>query len=140
MGNPALYPLIYECESNDIVVIHTNPTERRDIPLTAPDIINRMNEISFNSSLMREMRAIAFVTKLIDDKKVTDGSLRRMHMHAIAADDVIESLGPTSKLNADLEFLQLLRDVGCERADTWLKSHLHAVGVESTVDIRAKYL
>ncbi len=140
VGNPALFPLIYECESRDIIVIHLNPTERADIPRTAQEIINRINEISFNSSLFRELRAIAFVTKLIDDHKVADGSLRRTLLHAIEADDVIEKLAPTSKLNADWSFLMHLRDIGNARADRWLKVHLDMVGVESTVDLRAKYV
>ena len=112
MGNPALFPLIYGCESRDIVVVHINPTERRELPRTAQEIINRINEISFNSSLFREMRAIAFVTKLIDDGKITDGSLKRMLIHAIEADDVMERLGPASMLNADWDFLTHLRDTG----------------------------
>jgi NTE family protein len=62
LGNPALFPLIYSCESRDIVIVHVNPTERHDVPTTAPDIMSRINEISFYSSLVREMRAIAFVT------------------------------------------------------------------------------
>src|ERR1700738_800981 len=105
MGNPALFPLIYDCQSRDIVVVHVNPTERPEIPKTAPEIINRVNEISFNSSLFREMRAIAFVTKLIDEGRINDCSLRRMHIHAIDADDVMQKLGATSKLNADGDFL-----------------------------------
>jgi NTE family protein len=140
MGNPALFPLIYGCQSRDIIVIHINPTERRDIPRTAQEIINRINEISFNSSLFREMRAIAFVTRLIDDAKLTDGSLRRTLIHAIEANDVMQELGPTSTLNADWDFLLHLHDVGVSRADEWLKEHLETVGIESTVDIRAKYL
>ena len=140
MGNPALFPLIYNCHSRDILVIHINPTERRQLPRTAQEIINRINEISFNSSLFREMRAIAFVTKLIDEGKITDMSLKRMLIHAIEADDVMERLGPASMLNADWDFLAHLRDTGRARADTWLKAHLPMVGVESTVDIRAKYL
>ncbi len=104
MGNPALFPLIYECHSRDIVVVHVSPTERPDIPRTAQDIINRINEISFNSSLFREMRAIAFVTRLIDEGRISDGSLRRMLIHAIEADDVMQKLGATSKLNADRSF------------------------------------
>jgi NTE family protein len=140
MGNPALFPLIYECRSRDILVIHINPTERRQLPRSAQEIINRINEISFNSSLFREMRAIAFVTKLIDDGKITDGSLRRMLIHAIEADDVMEKLGPASMLNADPGFLTHLRDTGRERADRWLKAHLPRLGVESTVDVRSKYL
>jgi NTE family protein len=140
MGNPALFPLIYGCQSRDIIVIHINPTQRHEIPTTAHEIINRINEISFNSSLFREMRAIAFVTKLIDDGKTTDGSLKRMLIHAIEADDVMQGLGPMSKLNADWDFLMHLHDIGYERADRWLKSHLGMVGIESTVDVRAKYL
>jgi NTE family protein len=67
MGNPALFPLIYSCKSSDIIVVHINPILRPDVPTTAHDIMNRVTEISFNSSLMREMRAVAFVTKLIND-------------------------------------------------------------------------
>jgi NTE family protein len=140
MGNPALFPLIYSCQSRDIIVIHINPTQRHEIPRTAQEIINRINEISFNSSLFREMRAIAFVTKLIDDGKVPDGDLKRMLIHAIEADDMMQALGPTSKLNADWDFLIHLHDIGRKRADAWIEAHLDMVGVESTVDIRAKYL
>jgi NTE family protein len=140
VGNPALFPLIYGCQSRDIIVIHINPTERNEIPRTAQEIVNRINEISFNSSLFREMRAIAFVTKLIDDGKITDGSLKRMLIHAIEADDVMQGLGPTSKLNADWDFLMHLHDIGYERANRWLKSHFGMIGIESTVDVRGKYL
>ncbi|MBX9700387.1 MAG: patatin-like phospholipase family protein, partial [Acetobacteraceae bacterium] len=70
MGNPAIFPLIYGCESRDVVVVHINPTMRAEVPRTARDILNRVNEISFNSSLMREMRAIQFVTDLIDQGRV----------------------------------------------------------------------
>jgi len=139
-GNPALFPLIYDCQSRDIVVVHVNPTERPEIPRTAPEIINRVNEISFNSSLFREMRAIAFVTRLIDEGKINDGSLRRMLIHAIDADDVMQKLGATSKLNAELDFLLRLHDVGRSRADQWLRSHLEMIGVKSTIDVRTKYL
>jgi NTE family protein len=140
LGNPALFPLIYSCESRDIVIVHVNLTERHDVPTTAPDIMSRINEISFNSSLVREMRAIAFVTKLIDDMSVANGTLKRMLIHAIDADDVMRGLRVNSKLNTDWEFLTYLHKIGRERADLWLKSHLDKLGVESTVDIRAKYL
>jgi NTE family protein len=140
MGNPALFPLIYGCKSCDIIIVHINPTERFEIPKTAPEIINRINEISFNSSLFREMRAIAFIGKLIDDGKVTDGSLKRMLIHSIEADDVMQGLGPISQLNADGKFLMHLHDIGNNRADRWLEAHLDMVGIESTVDIRADYL
>ena len=140
IGNPALFPLIYNCEARDIVIVHVNPIERRGVPITAPDILSRINEISFNSSLVREMRAIAFVTKLIDDSSATYGGLKRMLIHAIEADDVMRELRVNSKLNTDWKFLTYLHKVGRERADHWLGSHLDTLGVESTVDIRAKYL
>jgi NTE family protein len=140
MGNPALFPLIYSCESRDIVVVHINPTERPDIPKTATEILNRINEISFNSSLFREMRAIAFVTKLIDDMQMGDKGLKRMLIHSIEADDVMRGFGVNSKLNADWEFLKHLRDIGRARAGQWLDAHIDRIGVESTIDIRAKYL
>jgi NTE family protein len=140
LGNPALFPLIYGCETRDIVIVHVNPTVRHDVPTTAPEILSRINEISFNSSLVREMRAIAFVTKLIDDKSVADGALKRMLIHAIEADDVMRELRVNSKLNTDWQFLTYLHQIGRERADLWLGSYLDMLGVESTVDIRAKYL
>ena len=140
MGNPALFPLIYGCESRDIVVVHINPIERPDIPQSAPDIMNRINEISFNSSLMREMRAVAFVTKLIDDQKLNDTEVKRMLVHAIAADDVMQSLGAASKLNADWKFLTHLHEIGRERADAWIAANYDALNVASTIDIRGTYL
>jgi NTE family protein len=121
-------------------VIHIIPTERPDIPKTAPEIRSRINEISFNSSLFREMRAIAFVTKLIDEMRVTDKDLKRMLIHAIDADDVMQGLEVTSKLNADWGFLMHLHQIGRERADRWLRSHFDMLGVASTVDIQAAYL
>ena len=102
--------------------------------------MSRINEISFNSSLLREMRAIAFVTKLIDDGKLIDKNLKRLLVHSIEADDVMQGLGTTSKLNADWEFLTHLHQIGRVRADRWLKGHLASVGIESTIDIRQKYL
>jgi NTE family protein len=140
IGNPALFPLIYSCEARDIIIVHVNPTQRPEVPMTAPDILSRLNEISFNSSLVREMRAIAFVTKLIDDKSVTNGSLKRMLIHAIDADDVMCGLRVNSKLNTDWEFLTYLHKIGRERAELWLRANLDMLGVESTVDVRAKYL
>jgi NTE family protein len=134
MGNPAIFPLIYECTSRDVVVVHINPIARPDVPKTAPDILNRINEISFNSSLLREMRAIAFVTRLIDEGKVADGAMRRMLIHAIAADDVMQRLSASSKLNAEWEFLTNLHEVGRARTAAWLAANFASVSARSTVD------
>lgn len=140
MGNPAIFPLIYGCTSPDVLIVHINPLERDELPRTAFDIMNRVNEISFNSSLMREMRAIAFVTRLIDEGKVIDGAMKRMRMHAITDDDVLGGLGAASKLNADWAFLMELEQAGRAAADRWLDASLDRVGLESTVDIAATYL
>jgi NTE family protein len=140
MGNPAIFPLIYNCESADLLIVHINPLEREELPHNATEIMNRINEISFNSSLMREMRAISFVTRLIDENEGLGNQLRRMMVHSIAADDVMGKLGVASKLNADWEFITWLKDTGRERADAWLTRNFDRLGRESTVDIRARYL
>jgi NTE family protein len=140
MGNPAIFPLIYKCESRDIVVVHINPIERAETPTTARDILNRINEISFNSSLMREMRAIAFVTKMIDDGTIDEGKMKRMLIHAIEGQDFMRELGVSSKMNADWEFLTHLRDVGRERAEQWLEANFDAVNHRTSVDLGAMYL
>ena len=140
MGNPALFPLIYSCQSRDILIVHVNPLERPEKPTSAREIMNRMNEISFNSSLMREMRAVAFVTKLIDDGKLNQNDAKRLLIHSITADDVMRGLGAASKLNPDDGFLSELRALGRERAQAWINEHFDDVGSRSTVDIWATYL
>ncbi|MFO1037900.1 MAG: patatin-like phospholipase family protein [Geminicoccaceae bacterium] len=140
MGNPALFPLIYGCESRDVVVVHINPLRRDDLPKNASEILNRINEISFNSSLFREMRAIAFVSRLIDDGAVQEGRLKRMLIHSIEAQEVMQGLSVLSKLNADWEFLTHLFSDGREYADRWLEQNFAAVGVRSSVDVQGIYL
>ena len=140
MGNPAIFPLIYGCDSRDVLIIHINPLERQELPTSAFEIMNRVNEISFNSSLMREMRAISFVTKLIDDNPAAMKSLKRILVHAIAADEIMSELGAASKLNGDWEFLIYLRDQGRAYADKWLAANFERLGRESSIDIRKEYL
>jgi NTE family protein len=140
MGNPAIFPLIYSCETTDVVIIHLNPIQRDELPQTARDIMNRLNEISFNSSLMREMRAIAFVTKLIDSGELKSENMRKVLIHGIEAEDVMRKLGVTSKLNGDWNFLTHLRDLGRDSAGKWLERNFDQINRESTIDIRAKYL
>jgi NTE family protein len=140
MGNPALFPLIYSCQSRDILIVHVNPVERPDTPTNAHEIMNRVNEISFNSSLMREMRAVAFVTKLIDDGKLSQSDAKRVLIHSVCADDVMRGLGAASKLNAERGFLRRLHALGREKAQAWIDHHFDDLGSRSTIDIRAAYL
>jgi NTE family protein len=140
MGNPAIFPLIYNCRSTDVVIVHINPIERDELPRTATEILNRLNEISFNSSLMREMRAIAFVGRLIDSGAFHNNQMKHMLMHAIEADDFMKDLGVASKFNADWTFLMHLRDVGRNCAEEWLERNYESLGVRTTMDIQSKYL
>jgi NTE family protein len=140
MGNPAIFPLIYECQSRDVLIVHINPLKRQEIPKSAADILNRIHEISFNSSLMREMRAISFVSRLIDEQKINDGSLRKILIHSIFADDVTSRLGVASKYNASWRFLTRLRDVGRASAEAWLAANYDHLGHQSTVDLPAVFL
>jgi NTE family protein len=140
MGNPALFPLIYNCKSTDIVIVHINPLCRQEVPRAAGDILNRINEISFNSSLLREMRAVSFVTNLIAENRIVDGALPRVLIHSIADDAFMGGLSATSKYNADWDFLTFLRDHGRKCAGDWLASNFTKLGVESSVDIQGVYL
>jgi NTE family protein len=140
MGNPAIFPLIYRCGSPDIMVVHVNPIMREEVPVTAGEILNRINEISFNSSLMREMRAISFVTRLIDDGEVEMDRLKRLHIHAISAEERMRDFSVLSKFNADWDFLLDLKEVGRAHADAWLKENFDHIGRRSTIDINKAYL
>ncbi len=140
MGNPAIFPLIYGCESRDVVIVHINPIERDEVPTSASEIMNRINEISFNSSLMREMRAISFVSGLIDDRLVKPCGLKRMLIHAISAEPVMREFSVMSKLHADWDFLLELKRTGRDYADRWLAANFAALGRDSTIDIAAAYL
>lgn len=104
------------------------------------DIMNRVNEIGFNSSIVAEMRAIEFVTRLIDTGKLTDPRYKRMYMHMIEAEDELAPLGASSKLNADRHFLESLHDIGRAAADEWLARHFEELGTRSTVDLGAVFL
>src|SRR5262249_21778526 len=101
-------------------------------------ILNRMEEICFNSALMREMRMVAIFTQLIDDGKLI--GTKRMLFHIIDADDVIGDLAYSSKMNADWTFLMYLFKLGRERADKWLATNFDHVGIKSTVDLKSMYL
>jgi NTE family protein len=138
MGNPAIFPVIYGCTSPDVILVHLTPTERPELPTNSRAIINRMQEISFNSSLMREMRAIAFVTQLIDEGKITGGKC--MYMHLIEAEDLIRDLAGSSKMNGTWKFLTHLFDIGREHADKWLAENYDSIGTKGTVDLQARYL
>ncbi len=139
MGNPAIFPLIYDCESRDVLIIRITPIRRDEVPRTAREILNRINEITFNSSLIREMRAIAFVSGLIDEGVVKRRRLKRMLVHGIDAEPYIARLAYFSKLDPDWHFLLQLRDVGRESAERWIQENFDKLGVESSIDLEAEF-
>ncbi|MFZ5617433.1 MAG: patatin-like phospholipase family protein [Pseudomonadota bacterium] len=142
MGNPVLYPFFYCATSNDIVIVHVNPLDRDKVPVTASDILNRINEISFNSSLLRELRAIAFVHKLRDEGWLKDeyrDRLRDIRIHSIRSDQSLVDLSVASKFSVDWRFLSTLKERGRAIADEWLDNNFSAIGERSSVDIRAMF-
>jgi NTE family protein len=140
MGNPSLFPLIYNCASADVLIVQVNPLGCDEVPTSAREILDRVNEISFNSTLMREMRAVAFVTDLLDRGHLKETGYKRMLVHWIDAEAEMRGLGVASKLNADWDFLCHLKEIGRRAADAWLARHYDDIGCASTVDIRAKFL
>ena len=140
MGNPAIWPLIYHCNSKDVVLVQINPIHNDSVPRSSNEIINRLNEISFNSSLIAEMRAIDFVGRLIKEKKLSKSRYKDMRMHLIYSADKMHHLNASSKMNADWDFFLHLRDIGRRTAEDWLKKKWKHIGVRPTVDIREKFL
>ena len=139
MGNPALFPFHTGSNCSDIAVIQINPIERKGIPKTPQEIQNRLNEIAFNSSLLKELRAIDFVDRLIREGKLDETKYRQERIHIIENQDALIPLGASSKMNAEWAFLTHLRDLGRETAAQWLETHFDDVGERSTVDLRAMF-
>jgi NTE family protein len=140
MGNPVLWPLIYNTSVNDILLVQINPLLREGTPMRASEIINRMNEITFNSSLIAEMRAIHFVSKLYKENRLDKKLYRDMHIHMIAMDEMADGLNASSKLNTRWDFFQFLKQEGRAQAELWLKKHWGDLGEKSTVDIAETFL
>lgn len=135
MGNPSLFPFHTHTDCSDIVVIQINPLERQGAPKTSQEIMNRINEISFNSSLLKELRSIDFVSRLIREGKLSGDEYRDTRIHIIENQDALLPLGASSKMNAEWAFLTHLRDLGRETADAWLDEHYEHIGKQATVDI-----
>jgi NTE family protein len=139
MGNPALFPLVEQCRSRDIVIVQINPIHREKIPCTASDILNRINEISFNSSLIKEVRAIALLKRVIEAENLEEEFYKHALLHRINADVELEPLTVSSKVNGEWAFLKHLHDVGYRTTSAWLDENYHALGKRSTLDIDSVY-
>ena len=141
MGNPALFPLYNAVKTDDILLIQINPIIRRTTPKTARDIQDRMNEITFNASLLAQLRATDFVTRLLKRGNLNqrgDGidGYRDLRLHRIDGAEKLIALDASTKMNAEWEFLTYLKSVGREAAESFLENHFDSIGIRSTLDVR----
>ncbi len=139
-GNPAIHPLIYNCKSRDVVLVQINPIKRDKLPTTASDIADRMNEITFNASLMAEMRAISFVKRLIAEGKLDAAHYKDLLLHRIDGGEVLEDYNAASKISTKRSMIHQLRDLGQTCGKAWLKGEFDHLGKRDTINIARDYL
>ncbi|NJL15233.1 MAG: patatin-like phospholipase family protein [Microscillaceae bacterium] len=140
MGNPPIFPLIDGTDCNDIMIVQINPINIPDTPRSADEIQDRVNELSFNSSLMLEMRKIEFVERLMREGYNPGGKFRHLNIHNINPERDIWNLNVSSKLNATWNFLTEMRDLGRHYAQEWLDTHYDKIGMVSTCNIRETFM
>ncbi len=134
VGNPTITPLVRETDGHDTILVQINPPERAEAPRTAGDILNRLNEISFNSPLMKELRMIALLRQVADPGSGEGARWAGMRTHRIKSDRLAE-FGASSKLNAEAEFIAVLMEEGRRCADAFLSEHGEDLGLRSTADL-----
>ena len=139
VGNPPLFPFFRMTDTDDVILVQTNPAVREGTPQTAREILNRINEITFNASLLSEFRAIGFVRRLIGGslwRWPGKGGHRNLRLHRIAADEQLSELTSSSKFNTEWPFFLRLRDIGRSAAEQFLKDHFAAIGRRASLDFR----
>jgi len=142
LGNPVIFPFFRTTATEDVLVVQINPLVRQATPMSSSEIMNRINEITFNSSLLGEYRAIDFVARLIDQGRlprgIGPGEYRRINVHRIVLDRFGAHLDTFSRLSTDYDFFDMLRVSGKRAARRFLDAHFDDIGVKSTVDLRAE--
>lgn len=138
-GNPALFPLFRQDLPADLIVVNINPLFRPDIPKSATDIHNRINEISFNTSLLRELRAIHFVRELIAEGRIERSQMREAFVHMIADDDFMRDLSVATKIIPSPVILARLKEAGRAAADRFLAAHKPDLNVRGSVDLEKMF-
>lgn len=134
-GNPALHPIIYQGNARDILIVQVNPVAVEAVPRSAREILDRVSEITFNSGLLAELRAIRFVTRQIDQGHLDPGRYKRVLIHRIDGQVELDRYDASTKSNLDWAFVQLLREKGRHAADAWLAENFEQIGVRSTLDL-----
>ena len=133
-GNPTITPLVRECKSQDTLLVAVNPVERPGTPRSAREILDRLNEVSFNATLLKELRMIALLRQVADPGSSEGAQWAHMRIHLIAS-SVLPTLGASSKFNAEWDFLSMLRDEGRRSAEAFLGAHAGNVGKQSSIDL-----
>lgn len=139
-GNPAIYPLIYRTESLDLLLVRINPLRRQGTPVRSIEIIDRQSEITFNASLIAEMRAIAFVSRLVREGRLDPRRYKDLRLHMVADDEGLAPFTASSKFNTDRVFLEQLFGLGRRAAEAWLVKHRGDLGVRSSFDVEKVFL
>lgn len=135
-GNPSITPLVCRCTSHDTILVQINPVERLGTPRSAREIQNRLNEVAFNAPLLKELRMIALLRQEDISSGGECGRWARMRIHRIASDEMVH-LGASSKMNAEWDFLTLLRDEGRRTTEAFLKKHKKDLRHRSSFDLDA---
>jgi len=136
IANPAIEPMTRATGTRDTLIVQLNPIVRNELPKTAPEIADRLNEITFNASLVTELRFIGERNRLIDNGELRSDLHHRIHLHIIHGDDALGRFPPSSKLLAEKAFLLKLKGLGRDAADNWLKRHGDGIGERSTFNYR----
>lgn len=136
-GNPVLFPFAYHSDAQDIIIVQINPLSCQKTPTDARGILDRVNEITFNASLLNELRAIEFVDRLLDEKSLDPDRYKRMFVHVISDEKGLARLSASSKMNAEWPFIQHLFEMGRRAASIWVENHFEDIGRASTLPIRS---
>ncbi|MDX1903363.1 MAG: patatin-like phospholipase family protein [Thermonemataceae bacterium] len=140
MGNPPIFPLINDTNTSDILLIQINPINIKDLPRTSDEIRDRINTLSFNTSLIHEMRRVNLIQRLLQLGLDLEGKSRKLNIHHINKEDLMAGMSVSSKLNSDWKFLLRLRDYGRMAAEEWLDKNYEKIGVESTCNLKETFL
>ena len=136
MGNPALFPFFTETDTEDVILVQINPIERKDIPQTSRDIMNRLNEITFNAALLQEFRAIDFVARLIDQGRLDGTHYKKVRMHLVEGGEKLDAYSADTKMNADFDFFRTLFAIGKSAGEKFLADNFDAIGVKGTLELQ----
>ncbi len=135
MGNPTLYPLYTETDCADIILVQINPISRDKIPKTSPEIMDRLNEITFNSALLQEFRAIDFVSRLIDSGRLDGTHYKKVRLHMVSGGEAVDRYGASAKVNPDYSMFEDLFRIGRAAGKAFLEEHFVSIGVRGTLNL-----